>query len=176
MSSKPPSSIQHESFLRQYAEQEVALHMFVRSMLRTRQEASEVMQEVIVALWQGFDSAQEFRPWAFGVARNTVRMHQRRCSRDRHVFDDELSNRLADLTVRAEPEHALAREALERCLQKLTSDEKELVLSAYSKGTRIDDLAILRGRTPMSLYKWLHRIRRSLLECVQRTLAREELA
>ena len=64
----PPDSSQHDQFLRLYAEHEVALHTFVRSLLHTRQEASEVMQEVIVALWQGFASAEEFRPWAFGVA------------------------------------------------------------------------------------------------------------
>jgi RNA polymerase sigma-70 factor (ECF subfamily) len=44
----------HDQFLRLYAECEVALHTFVRSMLPTREEALEVMQEVIVILWQKF--------------------------------------------------------------------------------------------------------------------------
>ena len=42
--------------------------------------------------------------------------------------------------------------------------------------TRMDDLAVRRGQTPMSLYKLLHRIRIALLDCVENTLAREELA
>jgi RNA polymerase sigma-70 factor (ECF subfamily) len=50
------------------------------------------------------------------------------------------------------------------------------VLSAYTKGTRIDELAKRRGQTPMALYKLLHRIRQALLECVERTLAKEEHA
>lgn len=167
---------QHDRFLRMYAENELALHTFVRSLLPTRQEASEVMQEVIVALWQGFSSAQDFRPWAFGVARNMARLHLRRRVRDRHIFDDELVNRLADLAVMQEPQHLSEREALERCLQKLPAAQKELVLAAYTKGTRMDDLATRRGQTPMSLYKVLHRIRQTLLDCVERTLAREETA
>ncbi|WP_395736697.1 sigma-70 family RNA polymerase sigma factor [Prosthecobacter sp.] len=171
----PPSNLpQHDQFLRLYAEHEVALHTFVRSLLPTRQEASEVMQEVIVALWQGFASAEEFRPWAFGVARNMARMHLRRRVRDRHVFDDELVSRLADLAVEQEPQHLSEREALERCLQKLPVSQKDLVLTAYTKGTRIDDLATRRGQTPMALYKLLHRIRHALLDCVERTLGTEE--
>ena len=171
---QPINPQQHEQFLRLYAEHEVALHTFVRSLLPTRQEASDVMQEVIVALWQGFVSAVEFRPWAFGVARNVVRMHLRRRMRDRHVFDDELVNRLADKAVQQEPHHVGEREALENCLQKLPLSQKELVLTAYTKGTRMDDLANRRGQTPMSLYKQLHRIRQALLDCVERNLAKEE--
>jgi|UniRef100_UPI00378405A5 RNA polymerase sigma-70 factor (ECF subfamily) len=174
--SQPSVHPQHDQFLRLYAEHEVALHTFVRSLLPTRQEASEVMQELIVALWQGFASADEFRPWAFGVARNLVRMHLRRRVRDRHVFDDELVNRLADMAVQQESQHLTEREVLEHCLQKLPQSQKELVLAAYTKGTRIDDLATRRGQTPMSLYKLLHRIRQALLDCVERTLSQEELA
>jgi len=170
--SEPP---QHDQFLRLYAEHEVALHTFVRSLLPTRQEASEVMQDVIVALWQGFHSAEEFRPWAFGVARNLVRMHLRRRVRDRHVFDDELVNRLADLAMHQAPQHLTEREALEACLQKLPAAQRDLVLTAYTKGARIDELATRRGQTAMSLYKLLHRIRQALLDCVERTIAQEEM-
>ncbi len=70
--------------------------------------------------------------------------------------------------------HSDQREALERCLQKLPATQRELVLTAYTKGIRMDDLATRRGQTPMSLYKLLHRIRQALQECVQRTLAQEE--
>lgn len=59
----------HDQFLRLYAECELALHTFVRSMLPTREEALEVMQEVIGILWQKFSQVDDFRPWAFGVAR-----------------------------------------------------------------------------------------------------------
>lgn len=174
--SQPPDHPSHDQFLRLYAENEVALHTFVRSLLPTRQEASEVMQEVIVALWQGFGEAAEFRPWAFGVARNMARMHLRRRVRDRHIFDDELVNRLADLAVMQEPQHLTKREALDSCLQKLPAAQKELVLTAYTKGIRMDDLATQRGQTPMSLYKLLHRIRQALLDCVERTLDQKETA
>jgi RNA polymerase sigma-70 factor, ECF subfamily len=173
----PPSEHErHAQFLRHYAESEVALHTFVRSLVPTRQMASEVMQDVILVLWEKFDAAADFQGWAFGVAKNIALRHLRRQSRDRHVFDDDLVNQLADDAVALVPVHDGHREALERCLDKLPAAQRELVLTAYTKGTRMDELATRRGQTPMALYKLLHRIRQALLECVERTLAKEEHA
>jgi RNA polymerase sigma-70 factor (ECF subfamily) len=173
----PPSEHErHAQFLRHYAESEVALHTFVRSLVPTRQMASEVMQDVILVLWEKFDAAADFQGWAFGVAKNVALRHLRRQSRDRHVFDDELVNQLAEDAVALVPVHDGHREALERCLDKLPAAQRDLVLTAYTKGTRMDELATRRGQTPMALYKLLHRIRQALLECVERTLAKEEHA
>lgn len=169
---KPPPN---QSFFRDYAEIEVALHTFVRSIVPMREDAAEVMQQVMIALWEGHGQAAEFRPWAFGVARNQALMHLRKMSRDRHVFDDELVGRLADFAVREESRLDEEREALQGCLQKLPDEHRELVLKVYGKGARIDEVARQRGKTPMSLYKLLQRIRQSLLDCIRRTLARGEL-
>ncbi len=167
---------QHEQFLRLYAEHEAALQSFVRSLVPTREEAREVMQEVLVVLWQKFSTVEEFRPWAFGVARNMVLRHLRKRTQDRHIFDEGLVNLLADDAAALEQRHAGQREALDHCLERLPSTQRELVLTAYTKGNRIDELAARRGQTSMALYKLLHRIRQALLECVQRTLAKEEPA
>lgn len=103
-------------------------------------------------------------------------MHLRRRARDRHVFDEELVGQLADRQDAFTHRHELQREALEECLQKLPQDQRDMVLSAYTKNTRIHAMAQSREETAMALYKRLHRIRQVLLECVQRTLNREELA
>ena len=168
----------HDQFLRLFAEHEPALRTFIRSLLPSRDAASEVMQEVAVVLWQkfaAFDPARDFRKWAFGVARYEVLAHLRDRARDRHVFDDALVNRLADDAAAADQRHEAQREALETCLQKLPEPQRELVLLVYAKGTRMDELAAQRGQTAMSLYKLLHRLRQALLECVRRAIAQEEL-
>ncbi len=68
-----------------------------------------------------------------------------------------------------------SREAFETCLEKLPPNRRELVLTAYAKGTRMDELAARRGQTAMSLYKILHRTRQALLDCVRRALTTEDL-
>lgn len=168
----------HTQFLRLFAEHEPALRTYIRSLLPSRGDAVEVVQEVAVVLWRKFaefDGSRDFRKWAFGVARFEVLAYLRDVVRDRHVFDEALVNRLADDAATAEPRHDAQREALEACLQKLKPAQRELVLCAYATGTRMDQLAAQRGQTAMSLYKMLHRIRQALLECVRRKLSLEGL-
>ena len=145
-------------------------------MLPRREETSEVLQNVIVVLWQKYESARDFKRWAFGVARLEVLKFLQARRRDRHIFDDDLVNKLADRAILLESRHSAEREALDRCLQKLPAKHRDLVLTAYAKDSSIESLAILRSQTPMSLYKFLHRIRRTLMECVQRTLAQSILS
>lgn len=173
------NSQHHDQFLRLLAEHESALRTFVRSLLPSRNDASEVMQDVAVVLWKKFgefDATRDFRKWAFGVARYEALTFLRNRGRDRHVFDDELVQKLADDTAAAEERHEAQRAALDGCLQRLPETQRELVLAAYAKGARIDEIAARRGQTAMSLYKLLHRIRQALLECVRRTILREDLA
>ncbi len=143
-------------------------------MLPSREDASAVLQDVLVVLWQKFDSAQDFKKWAYGVARLEVLKHLQKLRRDRHVFDDDLVNQLADESLTHQERHLTQQDALEGCLQKLPAAQRELVLSAYTKGTRMDDLAQQRGQSPMALYKMLHRTRQLLLECVRRSMTRGE--
>ena len=167
----------HGDFLQRYAEAEPALRTYVRALLPDRADAADILQSVAVALWQkfsDFDPSRDFRRWAFGVARIETLKLRRDIARDRHVFDDELVGRLADSAEHAAPRHVSQREALDSCLQKLPEAQRHLVLAAYARDVRIDELAARRGQTSMSLYKVLQRIRRTLLECVQRTMAREE--
>lgn len=168
-----------DQFLRHFTANEAAIRSFVRSLLPTREDAAEVMQEVAVVLWRKFreDSPQEnFRRWAFGVARYEVLAYARDKARDRLVFSEDVFDLLADQATEAADTLEAQRQALESCLQKLAPAERTLVETAYAPGVCIDHLAKEMGRTPMALYKALHRIRLTLVECVRRFIAKEKLA
>jgi RNA polymerase sigma-70 factor (ECF subfamily) len=174
----PAEQDRHDHFLRLYVGQEEALRGFVRSLVPTREDAREVMQEVAAVLWRKFEqleSPDDFRRWAFGVARFEALAWMRDRARDRHVFDAEVLALLADDAAQAADALEARREALEHCLGKLPGPQRELVRAAYAPGARIDALAERMGRSAMSLYKTLHRIRISLVECTERTLGREGL-
>ena len=75
----------HDRFLRLYVENEEALRGFVRSLVPTLDDAREVMQEAATVLWQKFDqldSPENFRRWAFGVARFEALAFRRDRARD----------------------------------------------------------------------------------------------
>ena len=65
------------------------------------------------------------------------------------------------------------RSALQVCVGKLPEDQRELVSNAYEPGVKKNDLARELGWTSMALYKKLHRIRLSLMDCVRKELAME---
>jgi RNA polymerase sigma-70 factor (ECF subfamily) len=68
----------------------------------------------------------------------------------------------------------LEEKALEKCITKLPEKHRTLIQQAYSKGTKIDKMAERAGRTPMSLYKALHRIRIALADCIRADLKKQE--
>ncbi len=176
---QPAPQLRDDQFVRLYAEHEPVLHGFVRSLVPTRDDAREVMQEVAVALWRkfdGLDSVANFRPWAFGVARMEVMAWRRDKGRDRHLFGEAAMALIAEHAEQRCGRLEAQREALEECLGKLPADQRALVCTAYAPGVRMDHLAERLGRSAMALYKTLHRIRLTLVECTRGVLAREGLA
>lgn len=168
----------HDRFLRLFMAQEQALRVFVRSLLFSQEEEREVMQEVAVVLWRKFDPAADdaaFTRWAFGVARMEALAFRRDRARDRHTFGEDVFELLAHATADHSETLDAERRALEVCLTKLPREQRELVRAAYAPGVRMDALAARLGRTAMSLYKSLHRIRLTLMECARRELTKEEL-
>ena len=153
---------------------EPAVRAFVRSLVPTQADSNDVMQEVAITLWEKFtepESSEDFRRWAFGVAKFKVLSWQRDRMRDRHVFGLDTTEILATEAERHTERLEKQRDALDVCLQKLPVDQRTLVNSAYAPSVRIDELAKQIGLSAMALYKKLHRLRMLLVECAQRTLA-----
>ena len=166
-----------DEFLRLYVEHEESLRGFARSLVMTLEDAREVMQNAAVVLWRKFeqlDTPANFRRWAFGVVRFEALAFRRDRARDRHVFSDELIAMLEVEAEEAAEDAGLERRALDLCLARLPDKQSALVKAAYARGARIDEMARSTGRTPMSLYKALHRIRMALADCIRQQLRREE--
>lgn len=172
----PSESERHHRFLRTFTAQEPAIRAYVRRLLPSRADADDVMQEVSVVLWEKFASFQvdgDFRAWAFGVARYEVLAWLRDKGRDKLVLDEEVVTKLADESAEREPHLERQREALESCMQKVAPDQRDLLMQAYQPQARMQEVAQASGRTVPGFYQWLHRMRRSLMDCIRRALAQE---
>jgi RNA polymerase sigma-70 factor (ECF subfamily) len=166
----------HELFLTLFTVNEPAIRAFVRRLVPTRQDAADVMQDVALVLWRKFPELEEpdqFRKWAFGVARYETLAWLRDKARDRLVLADDVLNTVAHESAQVENRLSAQREALEGCLEKLPGEQRSLVLAAYSPDVRIQNVAEQSGRTVAAFYQWLHRMRVRLLECTRRTLQAE---
>ncbi len=172
------STATHERFLTLLTVNEPAIRAFVRRLVPTRHDAADVMQDVVLVLWRKFRELEEpdqFRKWAFGVARYEALAWLRDRARDRLVLADDVLNTVARDSSRIESQLSAQREALEGCLEKLPTAQRTLVLAAYAPDVRIQDVAEQSGRTVAAFYQWLHRIRVRLLQCTRRTLQAEGL-
>ena len=171
-----PHPDQHNQFLRLYVDNEESLRGYVRSLLPTLEDAREVMQNTAAILWKKFeqlDDPENFRKWAFGVARFEVLSYRRDKARDRHVFSEELLVQLASEAEKLSEQTLDEIRALKKCLGKLPDKQRELVSEAYSEKIKINEIARREGRSAMSVYKVLHRARIALADCVQSTLQAE---
>ena len=87
-------------------------------------------------LWKKFGELNEpdndFRKWAFGVARYETLGWLRDKARDRLVLADDVLNAVARESLPDEDRLAAQREALEGCLEKLTGEQRTLLLAAYT--------------------------------------------
>lgn len=173
----PDEILQHQRFLRLLTTHEPSVRAYVRRLVPGRADADDIMQEVVISLWEkfaAFEEGAEFRPWAYGIARYKVLSWLRDRGRDRLVLSDEVVEMMAEETEADDHELDRQRRALESCAQKLEPAQRQLLMQAYQPQASIQALAENSGRSVAGFYQWLHRVRRMLLECIQRQLGKEE--
>ena len=153
------------------------LYGYVHSLVRDLNDADDLFQQTALVLWKKFDEfdhGRSFFAWACGIARLEVANFLRGRGRQRLYFSDDLNL----LLIEAQEEMSDAelddrRDALARCVEKLRQRDRELLAECYGEGSGVSEAAGRHGRSAQSVYNSLRRIRRSLFECVARTLAAE---
>lgn len=153
------------------------LYAFCHTQLGDPHRAADVLQETNRALLEHaarYDAQRAFLPWALTFARHQVRAARQRMQRDRLAFDETLAERLAERWVRTRVhDHDERRVALARCLERLPEHQRQWVRGHYEGGRSLVELAESTGRKPGALAVALHRIRRTLAECIRGTLVAE---
>jgi RNA polymerase sigma-70 factor, ECF subfamily len=154
-----------------------AVEGFIHSLLRDRQAADELTQEVAVAAFRNFAGWRPDKPftsWALGIARNQVRMRWRTLSRQRRVLaDPELLDALATINVELDDELEVERGALQGCLEGVKGRAWDLVRLHYYEGLPPTTTAARLGMAVGNVRVQLYRIRAVLRACIERRLAAE---
>jgi len=179
MSENTPTNPPSVDFLSRVSRAQRSLYAFILTLVRQPADAEDVLQETNIVLWQKaaeFDTSRDFLPWAFRIAQLQAMAHWKRQKRVPRTFDESLLAELADEAITAAAELDPRRQALAGCLQKLPEQQREWIARRYQPGGSVHELARQSGRTPGAVSESLRRVRRALLECIERTLAREEWA
>ncbi|NLS93030.1 MAG: sigma-70 family RNA polymerase sigma factor [Planctomycetaceae bacterium] len=150
--------------------------LYALGLIHNAADAEEVLQETNIVLWRKFDEYEpgtSFESWACRVAYFEVLKYREKTARERRVFSLELVETLAAEAEKVADEFDDRRDALQGCLTKLRDVDRKLVLNRYRPGATTRGLAEAAGRSVQGTRKSLHRVRMTLLECIQRTLTAE---
>jgi RNA polymerase sigma-70 factor (ECF subfamily) len=156
----------------------LALYSYIYACVRSHHDTEDILQNVSLVVIESFHQLREeagFLPWAREIARRCSLAHGRKRRREQ-VTDPELMQRLAEAAHEmdrecSEDQH---REALLACLEKLSEENRALLMMRYD-GSAADagELASRFGRSVQGIYAMLKRIKAALRVCVQRRLHTE---
>lgn len=165
-----------DQFTSIFVKHERQLYGFIAGMLAHPSEAEDLLQETARALWKKFgdyDPTHPFLPWARKFARYEVLNYLSRQRTRRKYFSNEMVELLAADWDTVESQHDARILALEQCVEELPENSRSLLNDRYRDANSLQDVAARDGTTPNALYKTLQRIRKALLDCVNRKLAEQ---
>ena len=164
---------QAQEFVRLLTRAQSSLYTYIYSLLPDSNMAEDLLQETNTTLWQkasDFEPGTSFLAWSCQVAYFKVLSQRRKLARDRHLFDDQLVDYLAEIQASRLDKLDGRRDALRQCLQKLPPDHRDLVEKRYRAGGSVQGIAENSGRTPGVVSQTLYRIRTELLDCIRTSL------
>lgn len=158
-------------FLELYSHNYPRLQFYLMTLLPFPDDAADVLQETSLVLWKKFDTyttGTNFFAWACKIARLQALKYQERRGKAALTFSEQLLDTLAVEAAEDRFAPASSLDHLRHCLGRLSQRDQQLIQKRYEPGMSVATLAENIGRTTNSLSKSLGRIRRLLLECIER--------
>jgi RNA polymerase sigma-70 factor (ECF subfamily) len=152
------------------------LYGYLVTLLGSIHDARDVLQATNLVLWQKMN---EFRPgtdfgaWARRCAYFQARAFLRDRKRDRHVFDEDLLQVLAE-EESEEGDSEIRELVLRDCLSQLPQKQAELILERYMEGSSIARMCDRFRKKESALKMTLMRIRQALWVCMESKLREAE--
>lgn len=169
----------HESaseFVRLLTANQSQIYAYIMSLVGNCTDADDVLQETTATMWQKFG---EFKPgtdfisWGVAIAYYKVREF-RRTHRDKIQFDDEVLDILCQKAQHELLDSNAYLGKLQDCMQKLDSNDYQLVKLRYISGVSMNDLSRRLNKTVRSIYYRIAKIHGLLMRCIERTISLED--
>lgn len=143
------------------------VHGLAARLLRHRQDAEDVTQEVFLRVFRSlrrWDSTRPLRPWVLGIAVNRCRTWISRRGRRPEPVDylHDLPGRPPDT-----PADELVS-AIRTAVDDLRDDYREVFVLFHEQGRAYDEIAEAVGRPVGTIKTWLHRARSQVLAHLKR--------
>ncbi|QNN22679.1 sigma-70 family RNA polymerase sigma factor [Planctomycetales bacterium ZRK34] len=171
-------AVNEELVVRELWRQRIRLLAYIEVIVRDRDLAEDVFQEIGVAALTKRDQINDREHlvrWLGQAARYHGLTAARNRSRHHRLFDSRVLDHIEAMWQRDEPAAAdVSGAALETCLGQLTGYNRKLIELRYRQGLTGSALAEAAGRSKNTVYVALARVHKALAECVTRELRRAD--
>lgn len=165
-------------FLGLFLQNQRRLYAYILTLLPNRADADDVLQDASMVMWDKFDAGRpptDFLAWGRRVAYHKVldfyKKTHRAEARLSRVFLERVAGSAADRCDALRLDDR--REALAACFEKLAPKDRDLLTRRFARGATTQAMSQELGRSVDAVYKALAKVRQNLLDCVQKSLARE---
>lgn len=177
--SQPPSihSTRVDEFMKLYAQHQRRLYLYLLSLVHNVTDADDLLQETNYILWAKFDefrSGSNFGAWACRIAYLEVLKFRDGRNQGELSLSPEFLERIREKTEQFSNVFEDRTDAFYECLAQLEEPDRTLITHRYSPGASVKALAAMLRRPVRSISKSLVRIRKTLLQCIDRRLRQEE--
>ena len=157
-------------------ESQSSLYAFVYSLVGQRESAHDILQEANLAILSKaneYDPNRSFLTWAYRFIQLQVLAYRKRQGRDRLLFDSELIGTLANEFSENAGESDVRLDALATCIKELRPSHRDMLKQFYEQGRACGDIADTIGKKVSTVHVAMCRIRKALLQCINRKIATE---
>lgn len=166
----------HQEFADLFVRHQRRVYGYILTIVANTNDADDLFSETSLILWkrvEDFDFDADFTAWACGIARNVIRNWRVKQGRDRHLFSDEMLAQLGSEREEASDWLNDIRDALRGCLAQLKPAQRQFVQRCYGGKETVAAIAAAEGRSADAAYQQLSRLRKQLMECIQRNISEE---
>ena len=154
-----------------YAKAGPKLYAICLRMMRTKDQADDVLQEAFVKVWERswqFDPEKgEALAWLATVTRHCALDRMRRAPKNHVEIDDGVAQEIDSGMASFQPDVMVAR-GLRLCLEDLRVEHRHAVVLAYVHGLTHEELAVRMGKPLGTIKSWVKRGLEQLKECMDR--------
>lgn len=146
------------------------LYAYILTLIGDADQARDVMQETNTVLWQKadqFELGTNFSAWMMKTAYYQVMAYRQKRSREKLVFDDEITAQLAETANERNDKLDQQMMLLNSCIEKLSDRHQEMIRYRYQEGFEMEKMAEFFDRSAAAIKQALFRARANLIQCVQ---------
>lgn len=172
------SGDQGQRFMRLYMAVQRRLYGFVLSLVPNQVDADDIVQETASVMWDKFDEFEpgtDFAAWALCIARYRVLAYRQKALSKRKRFSNQAIETIDNIAKSDGKEESARQDALRKCMKKLAEKDRQMLFLRYEMGATLRNVAERLDQNINTLYSKLGRIHAVLLNCIRKTVAKEDM-